>query len=159
MHSRIFQVSSKPVDRDNYISESNYYDGWFVGSVADYVADVEEEDQKDSIDWLDKYAAGSLKIEGNKVTVINKEEFFRRDYDNFIKALDDLKNITLNQFTTGKGDLDLNVYRLNSAYEDRYGFYVDDCGEYGGLMTINEFMRTKKDGDVFYIGGVVDYHS
>lgn len=39
MHSRIYQISKTPIDRDDYIEESKYYDHWFLNSVADYVDD------------------------------------------------------------------------------------------------------------------------
>ena len=51
MHSRIFQISSKPIDEKNYINEDRYYshDTGFVGSVADYaVANNEPSDYE----WL-----------------------------------------------------------------------------------------------------------
>ena len=37
MHSRIYQISTNPIHKDDYIDESNYYDHWFTNSVADYV--------------------------------------------------------------------------------------------------------------------------
>ena len=39
MHSRIFQVSEKPIDKADYIGESDYWDHWFTNSVADYVSE------------------------------------------------------------------------------------------------------------------------
>ena len=50
MHSRIYQISKTPIDRDDYIEESNYYDHWFTSSIADYVSGDTNRD--DDIEWL-----------------------------------------------------------------------------------------------------------
>ena len=37
MHSRIFQVSMEPIEKDDYILERDYWDHWFTREIADYV--------------------------------------------------------------------------------------------------------------------------
>ena len=45
-HSKIVQISTDPIERKDWIVDTNYYDTGFVGSVADYVADVTDDERK-----------------------------------------------------------------------------------------------------------------
>ena len=60
MHSRIYQVSEKPVE--NFIGEERY-DEYFVGSIADYVSEVEHksDDYIQDLKWLQNATEG-LKV-------------------------------------------------------------------------------------------------
>lgn len=158
MHSRIFQVTKEKQDKENWISESDYYDCWFVGEIADYVSD--DVDREDSIKWLANATGGVLSVEGDVVTIVGKEKYFESKFAEFNEQLNRLTKINVKQFAGDEAsDVDIAVYRFKAAYDDRYGFYVDDGGEYGGLITFDEFMRHSKNGETYYIGGVVDYHS
>lgn len=57
MHSRIFQLSKSPIDKDDYIDESKYYDHWFT-SRMDYVDG--DTDRDDDIGWLSSYYGNSI---------------------------------------------------------------------------------------------------
>ena len=53
-------------------------------------------------------------------------------------------------------NLEPKMSALNTAYDDRYGFYVD-CDD-TGLVTLNQFLRQAKPEIRYYFGGTVDYH-
>lgn len=54
MHGRIFQISTQPVDRDNYIDESTFADGDY--SFYDYCANIGDDERIGDIRDLLEYA-------------------------------------------------------------------------------------------------------
>ena len=152
MHSRIFQISKEPITKDNYAHTSRYEDG-FVGRIADYV--VESDSKASDISWLTTCHEG-LKVEGNTLTIISKEEYFEKSFTEFKNLLEELKDYTITDFIDRKNWM--KFYNLKASYNEEYGFYIDDNDEYFGIATLDEFMRNVEDGDVYYIGCIFDYH-
>ena len=156
MHSRIFQLSTSPVNADNYIAEEDYYDHWFTHQIADYVDD--DCNREEDIQWLKAYSDGydiDQDNTGNYTLVVNsKEKYFKHSYEKFIRELENIGRPTLEQFSKR-----IDLWNLNDACEDKYGFYVeyyDDCGH--DLMTLDAFIRRCDICATYYLGGVVDYH-
>ena len=152
MHSRIFQVSLDPIEKANYITESDYYDHWFTNSIADYVSD--DCDREEDIKWLkdcvDGISFGSDN-NGEYFIVESKETYFEKKFIAFKEALDKISKCTLSDFSQGIFEL----YQLNISYEDKYGFYIDADGE---LMTFDTFIRDCVESEKYYLGGTCDYH-
>ena len=159
MHSKIFQISSKPIYEIDYIIADNYFD-WFVPSIADYTDDLNEEEVKNCIDWfINIYLKDIVTCEDGKITIINKEKYFEKKYTKFKDKINALQNTTFKQFIGEEmSNLHMDIMSAKAAYIDEYSIYIDDNGEYSGLETLDEFMRRSKNGDVFYIGNVIDYH-
>jgi len=164
MHSRIFQITKEKLPKSEWISSNDYYDHWFTNRIADYVDDDVNRDS--DLDWFFSVMEGVVRRDeknGNKFKVIDKLEYFRTRHEEFIHALNELQSITIRQLAGEEPikpcGLSYLKYKLDSAYNDEYSFYVDDNHEWAGLDTLDEFMRRVHDGDEFYIGGVVDYHS
>ena len=157
MHSIIYQIGTKPIHKDDYIEESNYYDHWFLYSVADYVND--DVDRTEGIEWLkDCYEKDGLSFgtdeNGEYFIVEDKVKFFEPNFKRFQNALQGLSTVTLDDFITGKCSYQLDD--LKSAYDEKFGFYVD--GEEFYLQTLNEFVRYAEIGTKYYIGATIDYH-
>lgn len=151
MHSRIFQVSMEPINKGEYICDSDYYEHWFTREIADYVSDDCNRDS--CIKWLDEVAKGYLigkDDNGEYLIVTNKEEYFALAYENFIKALNKIGRPTLKEFGNG-----IDLWYLKNADEDKFGFYVDADGE---LMTFDAFVRRCVINEKYYIGNILDYH-
>lgn len=150
MHSRIFQVSMEPINKGEYICDSDYYEHWFTREIADY---VDDSDRESDISWLERNVRGYLvdKDEnGEYLIVTNKEKYFEPKYKNFMKALNEIGNPTLEEFTNG-----IDLWYLKNADEDKFGFYVDADGE---LMTFDAFVRRCVINEKYYIGNILDYH-
>lgn len=54
MHSRIFQISTEPIDKENYLNEDTLQQG--DGSFYDYCSEIDEEDRKEDIANLVNHA-------------------------------------------------------------------------------------------------------
>lgn len=154
MHSRIFQVSLDPIDKDDYIEESNYWDHWFTSELADYVNG--DCDRKDDIEWLKHfYSTNGIEFgaddNGEYFIVKNKCAYFADKFETFTEIIKRMNNYTLDGFVYGVSEM----WSLNNTYEDKYGFYVDIDEE---LMTLDSFVRRCVTEEKYYIGGTLDYH-
>lgn len=152
MHSRIIQASKEPIEKEDYITEDNYiYEHWFLNSVADYVSNDCNRDE--DIKWLKDCTPGFTfdRDKNGEYFIINsKEEYFKPAFEGFKRALEELHNIPLEKFIRY-----VDIYGLNSYYDDKHGFYIDIDDE---LLTLDEFVRYCDNGNKYYIGGTVDYH-
>ena len=159
MHSKIFQISMEPINEYEYICEDDYYDHWFTNQIADYVSD--DCDREVTIKWLSDCLNGcniDKDQNGYYLVVSNKEEYFKRSFERFIQALGEIGIPTLDDFIKPHG---VDLWHLQDAYEDKYGFYVDYASHSGygmELMTFDYFVRMCQVNTKYYIGGVVDYH-
>lgn len=157
MHSRIFQITRKPLVEDDYVTESLFHDEIF-NHVADAVS--EETNREEDINWL----IGFLKDKpctfnpAEKSIIFHpgfKEAYFKSDYEKFKNLT---ANMTLENFSTD-GVESLDLYRIIKCINDKFSFYtVDDDYE---VQTLDEFVRTvvKEDSkSKYFLGGTLDYH-
>lgn len=153
MHSRIFQIEKEPVLEDDYISEYSIPD-WFTEQIADYVNG--DCDRNEDIDWLmscgiSKFAA----LEGDKLTFTSDiRGYFKEKHEEFVEAAQKLAKVPFDDFVNSYG-VESTLFNLRSAYEDEYSFYI--CSD-DHIQTMDSWMRTVQPGEVYYFGGVVDYH-
>ena len=157
MHSRIYQISKKPIDKDDYIKESRYWDHWFINSIADYVDD--DTNRAEDIEWLkDCYEARGLSFgtdeDGEYFIVEDKVKYFMSKFETFQEALKELSEIVIEDFASNK--YGMQMYRLKDAYEDKFSFYID--GDETDMDTFDCFVRNAEVGVKFYIGATIDYH-
>lgn len=154
MHSRIFQISKEP--KAESILESRYEE-YFVPSIADYVVKVT--DVKDDYKWLAQFCKG-IKIETKDnvttLTIVSKKEYFEKFFNDFKELIKKFNEYSIDEFMDEKSYFDM--HELKRAYDNKYGFYIDDNDEYFGLTTFDNFMRNVNDGDVYYLSNVFDYH-
>jgi len=152
MHSRIFQISKE--QNVDSITEDRYFDGYMTH--ADYV--VQNKSVESDYEWLTSCNNG-LKIETKDgvttLTIVSKEEYFEKSFNNFKKYVKKINNYTLEEFM---GNNSFDMYNLKESYDNEYGFYVDDNDEYFGLVTFDYFMRSVNNGDTYYLSSVFDYH-
>ena len=153
MHSRIFQVDCKPINKEDYITESDFWEHWFTREWADYVA---ESNRDDDIKWITRHGKDKgIQVKKSKgeytLTVTDKLEYFSHSFERFKKALDELNKKTIEEFCNG----DMQMWELNDAYHDKGGFYISYGEE---LFTLDEFVRNAEKGDIYYLGGTLDYH-
>lgn len=153
MHSRIFQVSTNPINKIDYIDESHYWDHWFLNEVADYVDNSADRD--DDIEWLMEYGKGIIISEdehGKFLIVTDKEKYFKNAFENFQEAINKVSKYTIDDFIQGSS---YEIWLIKDSYEDRFGFYIDYDN---GLMPLDKFVRLSTINKKYYIGGTVDYH-
>lgn len=154
MHSRIIQVSRKPIQEKDYFTEERYYDHWFTYQIADYVSgDVNREED---IKWLKGTSAGIVvdrDEHGHYLMICDKKKHFKDKFTEFERVISELKGISLDEFINS---IEYKTFMLRNSYEDRYGFYIDEDDD--SLSSLDSFVRNGEINVKYYIGGVVDYH-
>ena len=158
-HSRIFELSREPFKEISFTPDD--IPKWFFYSISDGAEEQTPDERKESIKWLFEYAGTLFDTDGDSF-IFKKNgnvEYFKPLYSSFKKVFEEMKLPSLEEFSRMEKDFfdfDLNFFKLSEALHHKYEFYfyVDDW-----LMPMPEFVRNFfKEGDRYYIGGVVDYH-
>lgn len=154
MHSKIFQVSKQPIAKKDYYNADKYLD-WFVGEIADYTDDIhDEQDIISCLEWLGEVNGLSVGVGNRTLCVESRALYFKDRYTSFQHALRKVQNADFEAFCDDVM-LKYNVSALAGVYNDRFGFYIDFDDD---LMSLDEWVRYVKEGRMFYIGAVIDYH-
>lgn len=162
MHSRIFQISNKPLAADEFIDEFSLIEDATVEACSDYIGDVitsEAGYQEDFQDFVSCFSAFISKVDfpGRKITLVPEEQRrilvkeWLRDSAEKIKSLsEDAKGID-------DGLLHYKVTNLTQRYHDvSYLFY---SGYSGYVMQSGEFAHELVNlPDEIYVGSIIDYH-
>lgn len=165
MHSRIFQVSRYPINKEEYFGEDRYYDGehnYFVREIADYVDNGN--DRLSDIQWFKECYGTSLEfISEDKFKVIDKRNYFKGRVEAFLKNVKELQDIKEDDFIQGN-KIPMLMHLTESIYRDRFDFYIDrddtmKSGEYDEFFgPMDDFIRNAEEGEEYYIGNTIDYH-
>ena len=152
MHCKIIQLDDKSIrkndriDMDTIINEQE----WFLNSIADYVDDVMDDQRKIILD--NHLNRDGFKFSRNKLTIVSAEDYFKSRYSKLVASAFDLSRTPLKDIASGKAWM--LIWNINDCYDDKYGDYI----YYDGwLNTMDDFVR-HHEGEIFYVGGVVDYH-
>lgn len=155
MHSRIFQVETKPVKPADYTTSEGIPD-WFLSEVADYVNDIKAPQREGNLTDLARALSGICTRDGDQLKMgADFTEFFSPYFSQFQEAVQQLATITLSDFAYSER-VGGWIYDLRSAYDDNRGFFIwtgDD------LYTMHAWVRhIAKPLNTYYLGGVIDYH-
>ena len=160
MHSRVFEISRIPIEKESRLDAYELPD-WFCSGIADYVDNIHESYREDDLKWFAGRFGENCQRDGDQVSFNDqvKMEYFRGEYEKFRAAAAILVSSTLEEFcgNAPKTDIDRTVYRLKSAYEDKFGFYVYDRDD-EELITMDAWVRRSDLTVPYFIGGIVDYH-
>lgn len=155
-HAYVYELSNLPYAGDERMCADDLYDRDHVtmfAAMSDYVTDLNEIERSNAIDELVANSNGGLVRDGDKLTLVSKRKLLTERYNTFIRAVRRATATTEDDFISFNGWFE-NIFRLEEALVDRTWVRTDDT-DIDGLTS---FIRPHKDGDVFYIGGVVDYH-
>lgn len=155
MHSKIYQMSLKPIEKDDYVSPGHFYDK--VYEFADYIGKAyDEQARKESILGLSEKLHEIFDLDG--------EALVYKGMGSFVKDWYSCIQRKANELNADKMDM-LKLYHLYRLLErthiDIYSrFYIEDLSEYAKPLPelINFIKNNMKSGDRLYIGAVIDYH-
>lgn len=159
MHSRVFQISTTRIDKENYLNENTLYQG--DGSYYDYCADISSKERKEDI--------------ANLVNYILPKEMFELASEDTIRykgGMEQWKEEYVANVQKKAAALTVeNMFDWSSTYylkqavtnplDTSYHFYLNE----NGCQTFAEqsfafmqFVSSLEPGTILYIGGVIDYH-
>ena len=147
MHSRIFQLTTKPIKESEWLTEND------DDILQTFPYSVAKPDGKrdDEIRWLlDVCPKCFIWIEDNTLDVLPNAKF---DYfgGRFRELKKKVGNLHFEEFCD-----EYYARNLIELIEDKFGFHVYDDDGY--VKTMDTFMRQVKVNTKLYIGGILDYH-
>lgn len=158
MHSRIFQITTKQVEKENYLNEFTLFQG--EHSMIDYCDEIDDEEREANIECL----VGSVLPKGMftrmGANVIRYNGGMQQWKEEAIaKIKEKLAAITPDNY------FGIDLYRLKKAVENpldtAYLFYTDAESTQSWAKESYDFMdfvSRLEEGTLLYIGGVIDYH-
>jgi len=154
MHSRIFELTDEERTEDERMSWFHIPE-WFFGTIADYAE--ESENREADLNWLRLSLEGTAELEGNELTFREDAaiRYFKGKHKAFLRQLDELKSVTLEEFAGTTGNFGVKLHLLDSLYNEEFEFYFyhNDC-----FMTMDEWIRYTDLTHPFFVGGIFDYH-
>jgi hypothetical protein len=166
VHNCIYQISTTPVKQEDYITESDFADHPFIGSVADCVGSSNDrgEDLRGFISMLGYWEIAHVTTVTEDSTVSfalvpgAKEKYFAGQYKAFVAARDKTVRMGLSEFASGfafenaLGDMDAAFCTNHETY-----VALGVADEYD-LMPLDSFIRHAEIGTYYHIGNTLDYH-
>ena len=159
MRGYMYEITRNPEELFS-TSESDFFEGSFVGAECEYIADYSDDEAKEIssslISDLERLGAQT----GRDITTIDwgriapwfivtpalKVNWFKNRYETFMR---EVQKLSLRDFADpGK------AYNLRHLIEDQYGDMT--CEGYGSnWMTFDEFIRSAEVGAKYYVGSVM----
>ena len=156
MKSYIFQISKEPIRKDTVPISLRRYD-CMVGTIADRVDRIRREDQYYAgLNSLARHPGIKLDPKHNTITLTSRKEYFERKYQKFKNSLMNLERLPLESFC--RDPLNLDLYKLMDAHNNKCGVYLDDNDESNGLLTADNWARRCEENIPYYIGTAFVYH-
>ena len=157
MYQNIYQVSTKPIKREQRISAESFWDMDFIGEIANHVADVtERETELQTFDkWLTEQKLGSLDKNSFVLTEEGINGYFSKKYARFKELAHKIAGTPEQKFLSEPDDMENLLSDLNNAFSDRFDIYI--FHENSGLQPVSSFLRKAVIGQKYYIGGICKY--
>lgn len=151
MHSKIYQITATKLGRDDY-AELIHFDYDDFSFFADYIDDVEKDDEKEYLEAFDILFEGIFSRKGRTITLLDTSAFIEEWRGAIRKCADNI------DFTDWHSLFQLRELAKRTHKECNTMLYTDYAGfEYFGDF-VQRLYAAHKPGDKFYIGGILDYH-
>ena len=159
MHSRIFQISTEPIDKENYLNEDTLQQG--DGSFYDYCSEIDEEDRKEDIANLVNHALPKGMFELISDDTMRYNGGIEQWKEEYVANIKKRANALTADNMLEWGSTYYLKQAIKNPLDTAYHFYLDGdgCQSFAEQsFTFMEFVCRLEPGTILYIGGVVDYH-
>ena len=161
MHSKIFQISSKPISKKDYTDPSTYDDN--SSDFADYIGvEVADDEREQYIGYLADNLKDIFTPVGRGVLAYKGEDAMRKFKQEWADAIKQQAE----ELTADNILCNYRLYRISNAIDathigTNYRVDIEDwCG--GRADPFAELIEWAayqlKEGDRIYIGAIIDYH-
>lgn len=160
MHAKVYQITKRRVDKENYLNENTLTQG--DSSDYDYCSEISEEERAESINTLVNQILpkGMFTLIGSDELVFNggTPEWLQQWVDAIHKKSEEVNVMNVTHWIGAAYQLQKVI---NNPLETDSHFYLseDNTQTYGEPSA--ELMRMVcrlKIGERLYIGGIIDYH-
>ena len=161
MHSKIFQITTKRLEKNRFLNEFTLEQGQFC--VYDYCKWISQTEREIQIDNLVMYALPK----GMFRRIAEDEIMYNGGIEQWSKEFADRIKETVTKITAENvidpccpavAEL---IHLINNPLDTDYNFYLhEDCKEPYAVESLEfmQFVSQLKPGTILYIGGVIDYH-
>lgn len=159
MHSKIFQITEKQVEKEHYLNENTLEQGDSV--FIDYCSEIDDEEREECIAYLVENILPKgmfTRMEANVIRYNGGMEQWKEEAVANIKKK--TSAITANNYF-GFRELHALKEAIVNPLDTGYLFYTDPDGVERWAEKSHDFMylvNSFKVGTLLYIGGVIDYH-
>lgn len=157
MHSKIFQLSDKPISNDNFLCSEYFYEDtqYFADYIGDEVTDEKERNEcicdvaEEFSEMLEYIGDGQLRYKGMA---------------NFLQDWVDAIKTAANALTADNILKEMNLYRLERLTQTTHKdsdrrFYVEDWNCFAGdAADFVSWLSHLKEGTIIYVGSIIDFH-
>ena len=160
-YNTIYQITAEPLAEDEFVTENDFIDDWFIGAIAASVSgsDVKRGEEIRSFrEWLEGKEIVLFSNDDSFVILPGgKEKYFEGAFEKFKEAAKRGAEITLEEFAGGD-ECGQIVGQIESSYCEKLEDYVycDECEP--NPVPFDEFMRKAESGQHYYINGIIRYH-
>lgn len=156
MHARIFQLSTRPINKNNHLLPAELYEN--SESFADYIGDrLINKERENAIEAMVNTLSEVFDYDGKNLIYKGCDKFMQ-DWMNDIKNKAKSLDWSSNTFFT-------DIYRLGRLLHETHResasrFYIEEWNGWAGPASdlIDFVSKHLKIGDKLYIGAVIDYH-
>lgn len=158
MHSKIFQVSKNPINKEEYATPEMYYNN--SQDFADYIGDEVDnpEERKEYIEYLSEVLDDIFDLEGETLVYKGLDKFL----SDWVKDIKELAN-NFNEQNISEAP---NLWKLKSIIERThldcyFRFDIHDWadGIADSLKSLIVYAKSQmQPGDRLYVGSIIDYH-
>ena len=156
MHSNIYQISTMPIDKEDWLTPSYFHDN--SQDFADYIGDAYDgEERKECINSLGDLFDGVFTMDGESL-IYNGSDKFVEDWCKEIQR----RAASITPQTIFEN---VNLFRLKKLTDTTHidissRFYIEEWnGCSGAADDLIGFCHYKLNvGDRLYVGAVIDYH-
>lgn len=159
MHSRVFQISTEPIVKENYLDEYTLNQG--DDCFYDYCDNIDDDERKENIVRLvnEVLPKGMFELVEDDIIRFNGDvEQWKEEYiSNIRKKADELNVENMLEWSSTHY---LKEAVTNPLHTD-YHFYLDGEGGQSYAEQSFAFMQlvcSLEPGTILYVGGVIDYH-
>ena len=161
MHSKIFQITTKRLEKNRFLNEFTLEQGQFC--IYDYCKWISQTEREIQIDNLVMYALPK----GMFRRIAEDEIMYNGGIEQWSKEFADRIKETVTKITAENvidpccpavAEL---IHLINNPLDTDYRFYTDADGTQSFAeqsFAFMQFVSTLEPGTILYIGGVIDYH-
>ena len=148
MHSKIIEISDKPIERKDFITEDSFEYEYF-SSFADYIQNVKPKYENEILEYFDTF--GIFYRNGRELTMRDLNEFMNEWRAQIITKANNLD--FTNWMSLHNMKALMKETHLGTSYRICFNEEIFDFGYF-----VQDIYERYKPGDKFYIGGILDYH-
>ena len=160
MHSIIFQITKKQVNKNELLSANTILQG--EGTPYDYCSEINDDERKKNIFNLITNVLPKGMFEFISQDVIEYKGGADQWKKECVKNIQDTaKKLNADNITDWTGPIYKLDKMVNNPLNTDYQFYFDEKGIQNYAEKSYELLRfvsTLETGSILYIGGVIDYH-